>query len=54
MLDSSAIVAVMLTEPGYQAILERMDTAELLAIGASAVVETAIVLSAGLGRDARP
>ena len=53
-LDSSAIVAVMLAEPGYQAILERMGGAELLAAGAPTVVETAIVLSARWGRDARP
>ena len=53
-LDSSAIVAVMLAEPGYQAILARMGDAELLAAGAPTVVETAIVLSARLGRDARP
>lgn len=53
-LDSSAIVAVMLAEPGYQAILERMGDAELLAAGAPTVVETAIVLSARMGRDARP
>ena len=53
-LDSSAIVAVMLAEPGYQTILERMGAAELLAAGAPTVVETAIVLSARMGRDARP
>lgn len=53
-LDSSAIVAVMLAEPGYQTILERMGAAELLAAGAPTVVETAIVLSARMGRDAQP
>ena len=53
-LDSSAIVAVMLAEPGYQTILARMGDAELLAAGAPTVVETAIVLSARLGRDAGP
>ena len=53
-LDSSAIVAVMLAEPGYQTILERMGAAELLAAGTPTEMETAIVLSARMGRDARP
>lgn len=35
-------------------ILKRMGGAELLAAGAPTVVETAIVLSARWGRDARP
>ena len=53
-LDSSAIVAVMLAESGYPAILARMNSAQLLAVGAPTLVETALVLSARLGRDSRP
>lgn len=53
-LDSSAIIAVLLAEPGFERILERIKSAPLLACGATTVAETAIVLSSRLGRDARP
>ena len=53
-LDSSAIVAVMLAEPGYEEIRERIGSAEVLGVGAPTVVESGIVLSARIGRDARP
>jgi ribonuclease VapC len=53
-LDSSAIVAVMLAEPGYEEIRERIGAAEILGVGAPTVVESGIVLSARIGRDARP
>jgi len=53
-LDSSAIVAVMLAEPGYEEIRERIGAAEFLGVGAPTVVESGIVLSARIGRDARP
>jgi ribonuclease VapC len=52
-LDSSALVAVVLREPGYDRILGRMDAAGRLGIGAPTLVETAIVLSARLTTDAR-
>ena len=53
-LDSSAIVAVLLAEPGYEAVLERIMKAPLVACGAPTVAETGLVLSSKLRRDARP
>lgn len=53
-LDSSAIVAVMLAEPGHETVLERIRTAPVLACGAPTLTETALVLSSKLKRDARP
>lgn len=52
-LDSSAVVAVALEEPGYERLLGAMSAATALGIGAPTLVETTIVLSARLGRDAR-
>ena len=52
-LDSSALVAIVLREPEQDRILERMDAASRLGIGAPTLVEVAIVLSARLGNDAR-
>ena len=53
-LDSSAIVAVILAEPGHETILERISAASALGVGAPTLVEAAMVLSSRLGRDARP
>ncbi len=52
-LDSSAVVAVVMQEPGYQTVLERLTGAARLAIGTPTLTESAIVLSARLGTDAR-
>jgi ribonuclease VapC len=52
-LDSSAVVAVALREPGADRVLAAMSAAPALGIGAPTLVETTIVLSARLGRDAR-
>lgn len=52
-LDSSALVAIVLQEPACDALLEKMASASTLAIGASSLVEAGIVLSARLGRDTR-
>jgi ribonuclease VapC len=52
-LDSSAVVAVMLEEAGCERLLAAMSAAPALGIGAATLVETTIVLSARLGRDAR-
>ena len=40
--------------PGHEAILEKMLAADETAIGAPTLAETAIVVSARLGTDARP
>jgi len=53
-LDSSAVVAVVFQEPGYEALLEQVLAAGEVAIGAPTLAETAIVVSARLGTDARP
>ena len=53
-LDSSALVAVILREPGCEAVLAHLETAGALGVGAPTLSETAIVLAARLGRDPRP
>lgn len=53
-LDSSAILAVLLRESGHEAVLERIKSARVVACGAPTLAETAIVLSSRLGRDAIP
>ena len=52
-LDSSAVVAIFLQEPGYDALLDKMAAAPVVGIGGPSLVEAAIVLSSRLGRDAR-
>lgn len=52
-VDSSAIVAVVLDEPGCEALIDKLGSADHAGIGAPTLAETAIVLSARLGRDAR-
>ena len=50
-LDSSAVIAVMLREPGFDGLLEKLVAADLKGIGAPTLAETAIVLTAKLRRD---
>jgi len=53
-LNTSALVAVMLREPGSEWIMRQMAAANgKLAIGAASLAEAGIVLSARLGEDAR-
>lgn len=52
-LDSSAIVAVVLREPGYELLLQKIAAAPNVAVGAPTLAEAGIVLSARLDRDAR-
>lgn len=52
-LDSSAVVAVLLKEPGYEDLLRAIDSADRVAIGAPTVVESAMVVTARLGPKAR-
>lgn len=52
-LDSSAIVAILLAEPGYEELLAKIGDADLVAVGAPTLVETGLVLSSRLDRDAR-
>lgn len=52
-LDSSALVAVAFAEPEADRLVAAMASTPRLGIGAPTLVETAIVLSARFGRDAR-
>jgi ribonuclease VapC len=51
-LDSSAIVAILLDEPERTHLLDRIDAADVVGVGAPTLVEAGVVLSARLGRDA--
>jgi ribonuclease VapC len=53
-VDTSAIVAVVLREPGYQAVVDCLESDEPLAVGAPTLTEATLVLSTRLDRDARP
>jgi ribonuclease VapC len=53
-LDSSAILAILLAEPGHERLRLAISEADLVAAGAPTLAETAIVLSSRLKRDARP
>jgi ribonuclease VapC len=48
-LDSSALVAVLLEEVGRDALLRAMEEADLVGIGAPTLVEASIVLAARMG-----
>lgn len=50
-LDSSALVAIILEEPNHAETLAKIEAAPGIAIGAPTLLETLIVLMARLGRD---
>jgi ribonuclease VapC len=52
-LDSSAIVGIVLREPGFEVLVRKLTRAEAVAVGAPTLTEAGIVLTARLGRDAR-
>jgi ribonuclease VapC len=49
-VDSSAIIAILLKEPGYERLRDGLAGAEQASIGAPTVVESSMVLCARLGR----
>jgi len=51
-LDSSALLAVVFQESGFETILERIEAAPGVAVGAPTLAETGIVLQARLGGNA--
>lgn len=51
-LDSSALVAIALGEPERDALLDRIDAAETVAVGAPTLVEAGIVLTSRTGEQA--
>ena len=53
-LDSSAVVAIVLKEAGYQDLLAKIEAAPGVAIGAPTLVETLIVLTARLRGESLP
>lgn len=53
-LDSSVIVAIVLQEPGWEALVGRVGAEPAVGVGAPTLTETAIVLTARLGKSAGP
>lgn len=54
-VDTSALVAIVLREPGYESLLARLSgSAVVPGIGSPSLVELGMVLSAHLQIDARP
>lgn len=51
-VDTSALLAVVFQEPGWERVLERMTSSSDVAAGAPTLAETGIVLRARLGEDA--
>lgn len=49
-VDSSAVIAILLKEPGYERLRDCLAASEQVSIGAPTVVESSLVLSARLGR----
>ena len=52
-LDSSAIVAIFLREKGSERVLDELEAADAVRVGAPTLVETAMVLTGRLGDDGR-
>jgi ribonuclease VapC len=52
-VDSSALVAVLLREPGHEPVLGRLDDEPSVGVGAPTLAETGIVLGARLGVSGR-
>jgi ribonuclease VapC len=53
-LDSSAIIAIEMQEPGFERLVDRMGEAETVLIGVPTMFEAAMVLSGRRRQDARP
>jgi ribonuclease VapC len=51
-LDSSALLAIVFQESGFETILERIQAAPGVAVGSPTLAETGIVLQARLGGNA--
>ena len=52
-VDTSAIIAILFQEPGYETLENKLYEVEEAGIGAPTLVECGIVLSARSGKDAR-
>jgi ribonuclease VapC len=53
-VDSSAVVAIFLRQPGFEPVLRKLTAAAGAGIGTPTLLECGIVLTARLGRDAGP
>lgn len=54
LLDTSAIVAVLLREPLSETLREQIDAARMVAVSSVTMLEAQIVLTNRMGRDALP
>ncbi len=52
-LDSSAILAILLREHGFEPLVEKLASAPAAGVGAPTLAETGIVLSARIGPEAK-
>lgn len=52
-VDSSAIVAIAMREPGFERLIEQLGAADRIGIAMPTLVEATIVLSNRIGTDAR-
>lgn len=52
-VDTSAVVAIFLQEPGYEKLISALSDASNAGMGTPTLAETGIVLTARLGYDAR-
>jgi len=52
-LDSSAILAILFQERGFESLMDRLLAAQTRVVGAPTLAETVIVLSAKLGEGAQ-
>jgi ribonuclease VapC len=53
-VDSSALISILLEEPGHESLLHKLGLAGVVFVGAPSALETAMVLSARFRKDARP
>jgi len=52
-VDSSALLAVLLREPGWDTVLGKVASARAVGVGAPTLAEAGLVVTARLGRDGR-
>jgi ribonuclease VapC len=52
-VDSSAVVAILMAEPGHESLVARLAASPVAAVGAPTLVECGMVLTARLGPNGR-
>jgi ribonuclease VapC len=52
-VDSSALVAIVLREPGWEGLVAKLATEEACAVGAPTLAETGLVLTVKIGKKAQ-